>query len=127
MTFTGDALDALNALIYQMKTSSPVNLSGKQDRHPVVNNTYRFVLWRDANKDGFFQMSEQLAEDEMALYDYQWEFTGQSVTGNTGAQANTRNEDLVLPATNREAAQKFAAHEQDGIQGYGIRVVYSQK
>ena len=127
VTFTGDALDALNALIYQMKTSSPVNLSGKQDRHPVVNNTYRFVLWRDANKDGFFQMSEQLAEDEMALYDYQWEFTGQSVTGNTGAQANTRNEDLVLPATNREAAQKFAAHEQDGIQGYGIRVVYSQK
>ena len=72
-------------------------------------------------------MSEQLAEDEMALYDYQWEFTGQSVTGNTGAQANTHNEDLVLPATNREAAQKFAAHEQDGIQGYGIRVVYSQK
>ncbi|HGH5414949.1 intimin-like inverse autotransporter SinH [Citrobacter freundii] len=127
VTFTGDALDALNALIYQMKTSSPVNLSGKQDRHPVVNNTYRFVLWRDANKDGVFQMSEQLAEDEMALYDYQWEFTGQSVTGNTGAQANTRNEDLVLPATNREAAQKFAAHEQDGIQGYGIRVVYSQK
>lgn len=127
VTFTGDAFDALNALIYQMKTSSPVNLSGKQDRHPVVNNTYRFVLWRDANKDGVFQMSEQLAEDEMALYDYQWEFTGQSVTGNTGAQANTRNEDLVLPATNREAAQKFAAHEQDGIQGYGIRVVYSQK
>ncbi|MCQ7719720.1 intimin-like inverse autotransporter protein SinH, partial [Salmonella enterica] len=86
-----------------------------------------FLLWRDKNKDNVFQMSEQLTEEEMALYDYQWEFTGQSTNGHTGALANTMNEDLVLPVTNKEAAQKFAANEEDGVQGYGIRVTYSQK
>ncbi|VDZ98873.1 intimin [Salmonella enterica subsp. enterica] len=59
--------------------------------------------------------------------DYQWEFTGQSTNGHTGALANTMNEDLVLPVTNKEAAQKFAANVEDGVQGYGIRVTYSQK
>lgn len=127
VTFTGEAIEPLNALIYQLKTANPINLIGKEDKHPTVNNTYRFLLWRDKNKDGVFQMSEQLTEAEMAQYDYQWEFTGQSVNGHTGAQANTRNEDLVLPATNREAAQKFAAHAEDGVQGYGLRVTYSQK
>ncbi|EJH2659558.1 intimin-like inverse autotransporter SinH [Salmonella enterica] len=125
--FTGEAIEPLNALIYQLKASNPINLIGKEDKHPTVNNTYRFLLWRDKNKDGVFQMSEQLTEAEMAQYDYQWEFTGQSVNGHTGAQANTSNEDLVLPATNREAAKKFAAHEEDGVQGYGLRVTYSQK
>ncbi|MDL3399292.1 intimin-like inverse autotransporter protein SinH, partial [Salmonella enterica] len=98
-----------------------------EDKHPTVNNAYRFLLWRDKNKDGVFQMSEQLTEEEMALYDYQWEFTGQSTNGHTGALANTINEDLVLPVTNKEAAQKFAANVEDGVQGYGIRVTYSQK
>lgn len=125
--FTGDDIDDLNAIIYQAKASSPINLIGKEDKHPVVNNIYRFVLWRDKNKDGVFQMSEQLSEDEMALYDYQWEFTGQSVNGHTGADPKTSNKDLVLPKTNRAAAQLFAAHEEDGVQGYGIRVVYSKK
>ncbi|EBX1354543.1 intimin-like inverse autotransporter SinH [Salmonella enterica subsp. enterica serovar Okatie] len=127
VTFTGEAIEPLNALIYQLKTANPINLIGKEDKHPTVNNTYRFLLWRDKNKDGVFQMSEQLTEAEMAQYDYQWEFTGQSVNGHTGAQANTSNEDLALPATNREAAQKFAANEEDGVQGYGLRVTYSQK
>ena len=92
-----------------------------------MNNTYRFRLWRDANSDGVFQMSEQLTEEEMAQYDYQWEFTGQSTNGHTGAQTNTSNEDLVLPASNKEAVQKFGADEQDGVQGYGLRVAYNQK
>lgn len=127
VTFIGDNLSALNAVIYQVKAANPVNLIGKEDKHPTVNNTYRFLLWRDKNKDGVFQMSEQLTEEEMSLYDYQWEFTGQSTNGHTGALANTMNEDLVLPVTNKEAAQKFAANEEDGVQGYGIRVTYSQK
>ncbi|EAO2687927.1 intimin-like inverse autotransporter SinH [Salmonella enterica] len=127
VTFIGDTMEALNAIIYQVKASSPINLIDKEDKHPTVNNAYRFLLWRDKNKDSVFQMSEQLTEDEMAQYDYQWEFTGQSTNGHTGAQANTLNEDLVLPMTNREAAQKFSANEEDGVQGYGIRVVYSQK
>lgn len=100
---------------------------GKEEQHPAVNNTYRFLLWRDKNQDGVFQMSEQLTEEEMAQYDYQWEFSGQSTNGHTVAQTNTANQDLVLPATNREAAQKFSAHEEDGVQGYGLRVVYSKK
>jgi adhesin/invasin len=127
VTFTGEVMEPLNALIYQINTKNPVNLIGKEDQHPTLNNTYRFLLWRDKNKDGVYQMSEQLTEEEMAKYDYQWEFTGQSTNGHTGAQANTRNEDLVLPVTNREAAQKFAANVEDGVQGYGIRVTYSQK
>lgn len=127
VTFIGDDLSALNALIYQVKATNPVNLIGKEDKHPTVNNAYRFLLWRDKNKDKVFQMSEQLTEEEMALYDYQWEFTGQSTNGHTGALANTSNEDLVLPATNKEAAQRFTANEEDGVQGYGIRVTYSQK
>lgn len=127
VTFIGDNLSALNAVIYQVKAANPVNPIGKEDKHPTVNNTYRFLLWRDKNKDGVFQMSEQLTEEEMALYDYQWEFTGQSTNGHTGALANTINEDLVLPVTNKEAAQKFAANVEDGVQGYGIRVTYSQK
>lgn len=127
VTFIGDDLSALNALIYQVKATNPVNLIGKEDKHLTVNNAYRFLLWRDKNKDKVFQMSEQLTEEEMALYDYQWEFTGQSTNGHTGALANTSNEDLVLPATNKEAAQRFTANEEDGVQGYGIRVTYSQK
>lgn len=127
VTFIGSTLEALNALIYQVKATNPVNLIGKEDKHPTVNNAYRFLLWRDKNKDNVFQMSEQLTQEEMARYDYQWEFTGQSTNGHTGALANTTNEDLVLPATNKEAAQKFTANEEDGVQGYGIRVTYSQK
>lgn len=127
ITFLDKGASDLNAIIYQLKAAKPVNLIGKEEQHPQLNKTYRFVLWRDKNNDGVFQMSEQLAEDEMALYDYQWEFTGQSTNGHTGALANTRNEDLVLPVTNKEAAQKFTANEEDGVQGYGIRVIYSQK
>lgn len=127
ITFLDKGASDLNAIIYQLKAAKPVNLIGKEEQHPQLNKAYRFVLWRDKNNDGVFQMSEQLAEDEMALYDYQWEFTGQSTNGHTGALANTRNEDLVLPVTNKEAAQKFTANEEDGVQGYGIRVIYSQK
>ncbi len=127
ITFIGGADEVLNSLIYQTKVSKPVNLINNKETHPTLNNTYRFLLWRDKNKDGAFQMSEQLTADEMALYDYQWEFTGQSTQGHTGAQSNTSNEDLILPATNKEAAQKFGANAQDGVQGYGIRVSYSQK
>lgn len=127
ITFLGADSTALNAIIYQLKAANPVNLIGKEEQHPVLNNAFRFVLWRDKNNDGAFQMVEQLTEDEMALYDYQWEFTGQSTNGHTGAQTNTSNEDLVLPATNKQAAQKFGANEQDGVQGYGIRVKYNQK
>lgn len=127
ITFLDKGASDLNAIIYQLKAAKPVNLISKEEQHPQLNKTYRFVLWRDKNNDGVFQMSEQLAEDEMALYDYQWEFTGQSTNGHTGALANTRNEDLVLPVTNKEAAQKFTANEEDGVQGYGIRVIYSQK
>lgn len=127
VTFIGETIDGLNAIIYQTNTTKPINLIDKKDKHLTVNNTYRFLLWRDKNSDGVFQMSEQLSEEEMARYDYQWEFTGQSVNGHTGAQTNTSNADLVLPATNREAAQTFAASEEDGVQGYGLRVTYSQK
>ncbi|MCH0692682.1 intimin-like inverse autotransporter SinH [Escherichia coli] len=127
VTFIGETIDGLNAIIYQTNTTKPINLIDKKDKHLTVNNTYRFLLWRDKNSDGVFQMSEQLSEEEMVRYDYQWEFTGQSVNGHTGAQTNTSNADLVLPATNREAAQTFAASEEDGVQGYGLRVTYSQK
>ncbi len=127
VTFLGENIENLNALIYQTSASNPLNLIDKEDKHVPLDNTYRFVLWRDKNQDGVFQMSEQLSEDEMAQYEYAWEFTGQSSNGHTGAQANTTNENLVLPATNRDAAQKFAASEEDGVQGYGLRVNYRKK
>lgn len=38
VTFIGDNLSALNAVIYQVKAANPVNLIGKEDRHPTVNN-----------------------------------------------------------------------------------------
>ncbi|EGW1405427.1 intimin-like inverse autotransporter SinH [Salmonella enterica] len=60
VTFIGDNLSALNAVIYQVKAANPVNLIGKEDRHPTVNNAYRFLLWRDKNKDGVFQMGESI-------------------------------------------------------------------
>ena len=127
VTFIGGAVDDLNALIYQIGAKKPLNLIGKENITLPVGNSYRFVLWRDKNKDGVFQMSEQLSEDELKQYDYEWEFTGQSANGHTGAQANTKNADLLLPATNKEAAQKFSANEEDGVQGYGLRVNYSKK
>lgn len=43
-----------------------------------------------------------------------------------GAQANTSNEDIVIPATNREAAQTYGAQAGDGLQGYGLRVLYTK-
>ncbi len=55
VTFIGDNLSALNAVIYQVKAANPVNLIGKEDKHPTVNNTYRFLLWRDKNKDNVFR------------------------------------------------------------------------
>ena len=126
VTFLGSDIGGLNAFIYRISATNPVNLIGNKDPLPL-NNTYRFVLWRDANKDGIFQQSEKLTDEEMAQYDYQWEFTGQSANGETGAQANTTNEDIVIPATNQEAAQKFSAQAGDGVQGYGLQVKYSKK
>lgn len=37
------------------------------------------------------------------------------------------NEDIVIPATNREAAQTYGAQAGDGLQGYGLRVLYTKK
>lgn len=126
VTFT-DAGGELNSIIYQVDASHPVNLIGNDTSLPM-NKTYRFALWRDANGDGAFQLSERLSDEEMSQYDYSWEFTGQSAHGETGAQANTKNEDLVIPATNREAAEKFGVKASgDGVQGYGLRVTYAKK
>lgn len=127
VTFLGAEIGGLNAFIYRIGAEKPVNLIGNDKQPLPLNNTYRFVLWRDANKDSVFQQSEKMTDEEMQQYDYQWEFTGQSIHGETGAQANTTNEDIVIPATNREAAEKFAAQAEDGIQGYGLRVTYSKK
>lgn len=127
ITFLGQSADDVSAIIYQTSISHPVNLIDKENMHLPLNNTYRFVLWRDNNKDGVFQMSEQLNAEEMAQYDYRWEFFGKSVSGDTGAQANTENQDLALPSTNLEAQQKFGASEKSGIQGYGVRVAYRKK
>ncbi|EFC1526638.1 TPA: intimin-like inverse autotransporter SinH [Escherichia coli] len=126
VTFLGAGENDVNAFIYRISATNPVNLIDNEKEHLPVDNAYRFVLWRDANKDGVFQQSEKLTEEEMAQYDYQWEFTGHSVNGYTGAQSNTSNEDIVIPATNEEAVQKFGAQKEDGVQGYGLRVVYSK-
>ncbi len=53
----------------------------------------------------------------MAQYDYKWEFTGKSINGEVGAQANTSNEDIVIPATNREAAQTYGAQAEMACRG----------
>ncbi|HAH0864890.1 TPA: intimin-like inverse autotransporter protein SinH [Escherichia coli] len=126
VTFLGAGGNDVNAFIYRVSATNPVNLIGNEKEHLPVDNAYRFVLWRDANNDGVFQQSEKLTDEEMAQYDYQWEFTGHSVNGYTGAQSNTSNEDIVIPATNEEAVQKFGAQKEDGVQGYGLRVVYSK-
>ena len=127
VTFLGSDIGGLNAFIYRVGAEKPVNLIGNEKQPLPLNNSYRFVLWRDANKDGVFQQSEKLTDEEMNQYDYQWEFTGQSVHGETGAQANTSNEDIVIPATNSEAAEKFSAQAGDGVQGYGLQVNYKKK
>ena len=126
VTFLGAGGNDVNAFIYRVSATNPINLIGNEKEHLPVDNAYRFVLWRDVNKDGVFQQSEKLTEEEMAQYDYQWEFTGHSVNGYTGSQSNTSNEDIVIPATNEEAVQKFGAQKEDGVQGYGLRVVYSK-
>ena len=127
VTFLGAEIGGLNAFIYRVGAAKPSNLIGK-DKEPLpLNNTYRFVLWRDINKDGVFQQVEKLTDEEMAQYDYKWEFTGKSINGEVGAQANTSNEDIVIPATNREAAQTYGAQAGDGLQGYGLRVLYTKK
>ncbi len=126
VTFLGAEIGGLNAFIYRVGAAKPSNLIGK-DKEPLpLNNIYRFVLWRDNNKDGVFQQVEKLTDEEMAQYDYKWEFTGKSINGEVGAQANTSNEDIVIPATNREAAQTYGAQAGDGLQGYGLRVLYTK-
>ncbi|EBG5295630.1 intimin-like inverse autotransporter SinH [Salmonella enterica subsp. enterica] len=126
ITFLGTGGGEVNAFIYRIGDASVHNLINS-DEHIPVNAAYRFVLWQDKNKDGIFQQSEKLTDEEIAQYDYQWEFTGQSAHGETGAQANTSNEDLVIPATNEEAAKKFSAQAGDGVQGYGLQVKYSKR
>ncbi|EBS7635649.1 intimin-like inverse autotransporter SinH [Salmonella enterica] len=126
ITFLGAGGGEVNAFIYRIGDASVHNLINS-DEHIPVNAAYRFVLWQDKNKDGIFQQSEKLTDEEMAQYDYQWEFTGQSAHGETGAQANTSNEDLVIPATNEEAAKKFSAQAGDGVQGYSLQVKYSKR
>lgn len=126
VTFLGAEIGGLNAFIYRVGAAKPSNLIGK-DKEPLpLNNIYRFVLWRDNNKDGVFQQVEKLTDEEMVQYDYKWEFTGKSINGEVGAQANTSNEDIVIPATNREAAQTYGAQAGDGLQGYGLRVLYTK-
>ncbi len=62
----------------------------------------------------------------MAQYDYKWEFTGKSINGEVGAQANTSNEDIRFrPLTVK--AQTYGAQAGDGLQGYGLRVLYTKK
>lgn len=126
LTFLDAEAGKPNAFIYRINDAKPKNLAGT-DEHIPVDAAYRFILWRDQNHDGVFQQSEKLTAEEMGQYEYQWEFTGQSTLGHTGAQSHTINEDLVIPATNREAAQKFSAQMADGVQGYGLRVTYSKK
>nr|WP_036023044.1 intimin-like inverse autotransporter SinH [Leminorella grimontii] len=127
VAFDDTSLKELKPVIYQLDSGHPVNLIGNNDRL-ALNKTYRFMLWRDANGDGAFQLSERVSDEEMAEYEYKWEFTGQSAHGETGAQANTENEDLVIPETNHEAAAAFGTREGgDGVQGYGLRVLYRKK
>ncbi|STJ20004.1 putative intimin [Escherichia coli] len=102
------------------------HLIGK-DKNRCRLTTFIDCLWRDNNKDGVFQQVEKLTDEEMAQYDYKWEFTGKSINGEVDAQANTSNEDIVIPATNREAAQTYGAQAGDGLQGYGLRVLYTKK
>lgn len=126
VTFLNIGAGGLNALIYRVGAENPVNLIDSQEPL-LLDSTYRFILWRDANQDGLFQQAEKLTDDEMTQYDYQWQFTGQSVHGETGAQANTANSDMVIPASNREAQQRFGASDGDGVQGYGLRVLYRKR
>ncbi|WP_045446111.1 intimin-like inverse autotransporter SinH [Citrobacter sp. S-77] len=126
VTFFDAGSGELNALIYRIGAAKPVNLIGSKEPL-LLDSTYRFILWRDANKDSHFQQSEKLSDNEMAQYDYRWQFTGQSAHGETGAQANTDNKDMVIPASNREAAQMFGAEAGDGVQGYGLRVMYRKR
>lgn len=125
--FIGDNLSVLNVVIYQVKVVNFVNLIGKEDKYFMVNNIYCFLLWCDKNKDGVFQMFEQFMEEQMVLYDYQWEFIGQSINGYIGVLVNIINEDFVLLVINKEVVQKFVVNVEDGVQGYGICVMYSQK
>ncbi|MCJ8727169.1 intimin-like inverse autotransporter protein SinH, partial [Escherichia coli] len=65
VTFLGAEIGGLNAFIYRVGAANPSNLIGK-DKEPLpLNNIYRFVLWRDNNKDGVFQQVEKLTDEEM--------------------------------------------------------------
>lgn len=58
VTFLGAGGNDVNAFIYRVSATNPVNLIDNEKEHLPVDNAYRFVLWRDANKDGVFQQSE---------------------------------------------------------------------
>ncbi len=78
-------------------------------------------------KTAFFQQSEKLTDEEMTQYDYKWEFTGKSINGEVGAQANTSNADIVIPATNREAAQSYGAKSGRWLAGIRFTRAVHQK
>lgn len=126
VTFLGAEIGGLNAFIYRVGAAKPSNLIGK-DKEPLpLNNTYRFVLWRDSNKDGVFQQVEKLTDEEMAQYDYKWEFTGKSINGEVGAQANTSNEDIVIPVLTAKQ-RKPMAHKRRWLAGIRFtRAVYQK-
>ncbi|STF40769.1 intimin ((attaching and effacing protein) or invasin protein (sivH-like) [Escherichia coli] len=104
-----------------------MNLIGNKEPLPSQIAAIALCCGVTLTKTACSSYQKKLTEEEMKQYDYQWEFTGHSVNGNTGAQANTTNADIEIPATNKEAATKFSAQVTDGVQGYGLQVNYSKK
>lgn len=104
-----------------------VNLVGKADSQLLVGHTYQFKTWYDANNNHVWDAGELEATDN---YTYKWVFDGTSATTGTAggyAVGSTSNKDLVIPATNAEAKNIFAAAGADGVQGYSLKVDYSAK
>lgn len=104
-----------------------VNLIGTANSELKLGHTYQFKIWYDTNGNKVWDAGEV---DASSNYSYDWVFDGVSATtatpgGNAVSSAN--NKDLILPTTNADAKNVFAAAGADGIQGYKLQVDYTAK
>ncbi|ENE4240321.1 hypothetical protein ABNH60_003536 [Salmonella enterica] len=102
-----------------------VNLIGSNTQLQVGHN-YSFKIWYDTNKNGQWDQGELDASNN---YTYKWVFDGESATTKTPggyAVSSTDNSDLNIPILNTEASSVFASAGADGVQGYALRVDYTQ-
>lgn len=114
------------------KENPTVNLTASKGNKLQLGHEYEFKIAYDSNNNGQWDATDRETVSDtdhtplISLVHYRWQFDKNSAHGTVGgyAKSSTDNTNIILPKTNAEANNLFAAAGSDGIQGYDLRVDY---